>query len=451
MTEGVREDVQESKQDAGGSAASTGVAPHLYRRERYLAKLRPFYRDADLIKVITGIRRCGKSSLMLTVMEELRESGVDPSRIVYINLDRREYQDVTSPKQLDTAIEHAFAQAASGAGSPAGSPQVSRPLRYLFIDEVQNVKGFEKVINAWREEGDVSIFVTGSNSYLLSGELATKLTGRYVELEMFTLSFQEYLGMRTFLGKPDIAPTQAFRDYLTYGGFPKSLDYDEPDAKALYIQDVIGQIFDKDITARRAIRHRDTFERVQDYLINNIASPTNLSSIARYLNTAESVGIKRETLATYVRVLENAKVLYKCPRFDLRTRKSLRGGEKYYLADFGIRFARSTDTRISYGPALENALYLYLRSLGYEVSVGIIGKLECDFIVKKANQYAYVQVSMSVQDPSVEEREFRPFLQIRDAYPRYLFSLDPLPVQRDGVRHLNLMEFLQSGSDLELS
>ena len=201
---------------------------------------------------------------------------------------------------------------------------------------------------------------------------------------------------------------------------------------------------------RRAIRHRDTFERVQDYLINNIASPTNLSSIARYLNTAESVGIKRETLATYVRVLENAKVLYKCPRFDLRTRKSLRGGEKYYLADFGIRFARSTDTRISYGPALENALYLYLRSLGYEVSVGIIGKLECDFIVKKANQYAYVQVSMSVQDPSVEEREFRPFLQIRDAYPRYLFSLDPLPVQRDGVRHLNLMEFLQSGSDLEL-
>lgn len=190
---------------------------------------------------------------------------------------------------------------------------------------------------------------------------------------------------------------------------------------------------------------------MQDYLINNIASPTNLSSIARYLNTAESVGIKRETLATYVRVLENAKVLYKCPRFDLRTRKSLRGGEKYYLADFGIRFARSTDTRISYGPALENALYLYLRSLGYEVSVGIIGKLECDFIVKKANQYAYVQVSMSVQDPSVEEREFRPFLQIRDAYPRYLFSLDPLPVQRDGVRHLNLMEFLQSGSDLELS
>lgn len=191
------------------------------------------------------------------------------------------------------------------------------------------------------------------------------------------------------------------------------------------------------------VRHRDTFQRVQDYLINNYAAPTNLSGIVDYMKHGEGVTVKRETLANYVRLLESAKVLYKCPRFDLRSRRSLRGGEKYYLADPGIRFARNAGTRMSYGPALENALYVHLRSKGYEVSVGIIGKLECDFIVRKRERYAYVQVSMSVQDPNVEEREFRPFTKLADGYPKYLFSLDQLPMQRDGVRHLNLMEFLR--------
>jgi hypothetical protein len=148
-------------------------------------------------------------------------------------------------------------------------------------------------------------------------------------------------------------------------------------------------------------------------------------------------------------LLESAKILYKCPRFDLKSRKSLRGGEKYYLADPGIRFARNTDTRVSYGPSLENALYTHLRSKGYDVSVGTIGKLECDFIVRKRNQYAYIQVSMSVQDPQVEEREYRPFSKLADGYPKYLFTLDPLPLQRDGVRHLNLMEFLQNDGDID--
>ena len=199
------------------------------------------------------------------------------------------------------------------------------------------------------------------------------------------------------------------------------------------------------------VRHRDTFQRVQDYLINNYAAPTNLSGIVDYMKHGEGVTVKRETLANYVRLLESAKVLYKCPRFDLRSRRSLRGGEKYYLADPGIRFARNAGTRMSYGPALENALYVHLRSKGYEVSVGIIGKLECDFIVRKRERYAYVQVSMSVQDPNVEEREFRPFTKLADGYPKYLFSLDQLPMQRDGVRHLNLMEFLRTDGDLDLS
>lgn len=409
----------------------------MYRREHYLAKLRPFYDDAGLIKVVTGIRRCGKSSLLCSVMDELRERGVAKGNICYINLDRREYQDVNTPEKLDAVIEHSLGKSAS--------------MRYLFIDEIQNVKGYETIVNGWREEGDCSIFITGSNSYLLSGELATKLTGRYIELEMFTLSFNEYLGMREYLGLPKKPESQVFQEYLTYGGFPKALEYEDLDAKAMYIQDVIGQIFSKDIAARKVVRHRDTFQRVQDYLINNYAAPTNLSGIVDYLKRSEGVTVKRETLANYVRLLENAKILYKCPRFDLRSRRSLRGGEKYYLADPGIRFARNTDTRMSYGPALENALYVHLRSKGYEVSVGIIGKLECDFIVRKRERYAYVQVSMSVQDPNVEEREFRPFTKLADGYPKYLFSLDPLPMQRDGVRHLNLMEFLRADGDLDLS
>ena len=282
-----------------------------YRREHYLAKLRPFYNDSGLIKVITGIRRCGKSSLLITVLNELFEQGIPETNLIYLNLDRREYRNVTTPDQLDQLIEQAMSNA-YGAG-----------LRYLFIDEVQNVKGFETVINGWREEGNCSIFITGSNSYLLSGELATKLTGRYIKLEMFTLSFQEYLGMRNFLNKPEIPVSQAFRDYLTYGGFPKSLEYDDPDAKAAYIQDVIGQIFNKDITAHKKVRNRDTFTRVQDYLINNFAAPTNLSGIIAYLKHSEGISIKRETLASYVRLLESAKILYKCPRFDLKSRKSL--------------------------------------------------------------------------------------------------------------------------------
>ena len=290
-----------------------------YRREHYLAKLRPFYNDSGLIKVITGIRRCGKSSLLITVLNELFEQGIPETNLIYLNLDRREYRNVTTPDQLDQLIEQAMSNA-YGAG-----------LRYLFIDEVQNVKGFETVINGWREEGNCSIFITGSNSYLLSGELATKLTGRYIKLEMFTLSFQEYLGMRNVLNKPEIPVSQAFRDYLTYGGFPKSLEYDDPDAKAAYIQDVIGQIFNKDITAHKKVRNRDTFTRVQDYLINNFAAPTNLSGIIAYLKHSEGISIKRETLASYVRLLESAKILYKCPRFDLKSRKSLRGGKNTIL------------------------------------------------------------------------------------------------------------------------
>lgn len=406
----------------------------LFRRESYLKKLRPFY-ESDLIKVVTGIRRCGKSCLLKTVIEELRESGVDEKNIAYLDLDARGNRKIKTPDQLEMLIERSVNLDAPGT-------------KYLFIDEIQNVVDFEEIINGFRTEGDISIFVTGSNSYLLSGELATKLTGRYVEIEMFTLSFSEYLDMKKFYGQELVSINQEFDDYLTYGGFPQALEFEDPLTKANYIEDVVSQIFDKDIRKHRKVRNKETFERVLAYAVNNFGAPTNFGNMEQYFRNVEHISIRRETISKYVELLINAKILYKCERFDLKSRRSLRGEEKYYLADPGIYFARNTDARINYGPALENVLFVYLKTQGFRVSVGRIGKLECDFIVRKHNDYAYIQVSMSIADPNVEEREYRPFSKIRDSYPCYLFTLDPLPQKRDGVKHLNLLQFLENSGEL---
>ena len=405
----------------------------LYRRERYLEKLRPFYRDDDIIKVITGIRRCGKSCLMATVAEELRESGVPEEDILFLDLDSKRYRNVSTPDQLESAIDELV---------------VGEGFKYLFIDEVQNVDGFEEVVNAYRNDGGFSIFLTGSNSYLLSGELATKLTGRYVELEMFTLGFSEHLGMKGFLDLPLSDDAREFEQWLAFGGFPRALRIEDPAAKDAYVRDVVDQVFEKDIRGRKKIRNRIAFERSMAYAVNNFGATTNLTNIVGYLDDVEHVKVKKQTLSGYLGLLENAKLLYKCPRFDMKSRRSLRGEEKYYLADPAIYRARNTDARVNYGPALENALFMHLLSKGHSVSVGRIGKLECDFITRKGDEYAYVQVSMTVADPEVERREYAPFGMIRDGWPRFLFTLDPLLSQRDGVHHLNLMEFLRDDADL---
>lgn len=404
----------------------------LYHREQYLKKIRPFY-DDDLIKVITGIRRCGKSCLMATIADELRNRGVEDKDIVYLDLDKRGNRSIKTPEQLEEKIESLLAD---------------DDFKYLFIDEVQNVRGYEEVVNAYNSDGGFSIFITGSNSYLLSGELMTKLTGRYVEFEMFTLSFSEFLDMKRFMGKEVGDVRIEFDEYLRYGGFPRSLEYEDPEAKARYIEDVVGQIIDKDIRSRNKIRNIDTFNRVMTYVVNNYGAPTSLTNLHDHFTKIEHITVERRTIAAYIQMLVDAKVFYRCERFDLKSRKSLRGEEKYYLADPGIYFARNVDVRLNYGPSLENALYIYLRSRGYRLSVGRIGKLECDFIARRRNAYSYIQVSMTIADKDVEEREYRPFRYIRDGYPRYLFTLDPLLQERDGVRHLNMVSFMKDGADL---
>lgn len=215
-----------------------------------------------------------------------------------------------------------------------------------------------------------------------------------------------------------------------------------------YVRSVVTQIMEKDVLGRQKIRSRDLFDRVTTYLINNYGSTTSLASIVEALQKHAGIQTTRDTVKCYASILDNAKILECCRRFDLKSKRSLGALEKYYLADLGIYFARNTDGRINYGPALENVLYTYLRSHGYALSIGKIGNLECDFIARKGNAYAYVQVAMSIADPAVEERKYRVFCNIRDNYPQYLFTLDPLQQQRDGVRHLNLADFMASGGEL---
>ena len=402
----------------------------LYRRENYLKKIRGFYHDTGIIKVITGVRRCGKSCLMQTIAEELEESGTPAENIIYLNLDRRGYLGIKKPEQLDRLIEEKSAAAG---------------IKYLFIDEIQNVRGFEAVINGFREEEDYSIFITGSNSYLLNGELVTKLTGRYLEFELFTLSFEEYLGMKRFIGKevqPDL--TAEFDRYISDGGFPKTLEYDSDADKSSYVNGVIGEIFEKDIRRRVQIRNKSVFETVQRYIINNYGATMSLTNILDDLHK-NGCGIKRETLNRYIKILSDAKVIYPCSRFDLKSRRSISGEQKYYLADLSFYFAFKTDRRKNYAPALENIVYIYAVSKGYAVSVGRIGKLECDFILRRNNDsYAYVQVCTTIMnDISTEDREYRPLEMIRDSYPKYLLTRNDLIQERSGILHCNIPIFMK--------
>ncbi len=401
----------------------------LYRREDYLQKIRGFYHDTSIIKVITGVRRCGKSCLMETIAEELRELDIAETNIIYLNLDKRGYRNIKTAEQLDALIQ---------------KKSIASGVKYLFIDEIQNVDGFEEVVNGYREEEEYSIFLTGSNSYLLSGELVTKLTGRYLEFELYTLSFGEYLGMKAFLGKsmsPDL--TSEFDRYLQDGGFPQSLRYEGADKQA-YIIGIINEIFEKDIRKRKKIRNRSVFETVQRYVINNFGATMNLTNILEDLHR-QGCHLTRDTLFNYIKILEDAKIIHSCRRFDLKSRKSIAGEQKFYLADLGFYFAMNTDKRINYGPALENIVFIYAKSKNYSVSVGRIGKLECDFILHRTDlQYSYVQVSMTIMaSRETEDREYRPLESIRDNYPKYVITRNDPIQQRNGIIHANVPQFMK--------
>ena len=401
----------------------------LYVRDLYLKKIRPFYHDDDIIKVLTGVRRCGKSCIMQMIADEVRASVTDEKNIIFINLDKKEYKNIKTAPQLESLID---------------SLTEAPGLKYLFIDEIQNVKDFEETLNAYREEGDYSIFITGSNSYLLSGELATKLTGRYIEFEIFTLTFNEYLGMKKMYSKPisqDLS--EEMDNFILEGGFPRAVRYDDLKNKRTYTKSVINEIFEKDIKRRRQVRHLSVFNRVRDYVINNFGASFSLQNVADYFRDVEKIQIKNETIHNYITLLEEAKIIYRCSRFDMKSRRSLKGEQKYYLADLSFYFALNTDNRINYGPAYENIVYTYARAHDYAVSVGRIGKLECDFIVRDDSMdYAYIQVSRTIADRATEDREYASLEGIKDAYPKYLLTNDRLLQKRSGVLHENIVRFI---------
>lgn len=407
----------------------------LYKREDYLSKIRGFY-DDTMIKVITGIRRCGKSYLLKTIIEELKEKGVKDKDIIYIELDSKTYKNIKTPEELEKTIDNLVKD---------------NDFKYLFIDEVQNVKGYEKIINAYREEENFSIFLTGSNSYLLSGELMTKLTGRYIEIEMLPLNFYEYVDMKKFLNKKiDTNIYREFEEFIREGGFPGSLKYDTYEDKLLYTRSIIEQIFDKDIKNHKKIKDKSLFEVIQKFVIGNFGSVISVGSIYNYLTKDNNILVDRRTIKSYIEVLEKSKIIYPCDLFDIKSKKVLEGEKKYYLADLSIYYALNTDNRINYGPVLENVLFSYLKSRNYSLSVGKIGNLECDFIARKGvDEYFYIQVSKNIDDKKTEEREYKPFYEIKEMYPRYLFTSDMIFQKNvDGIHNVNIVDFIYNKEDL---
>ena len=407
----------------------------LFQREKYLKMVRGFYDADDIIKVFTGVRRCGKSSLMVLAANELRAKGIGEDHIRFLNLDAREYRKIKTADQLDVLL--------------AGFPKAPG-LNYLFIDEIQNVTSFEEVVNAYREEGGWSIFLTGSNSYLLSGELSTKLTGRYVEIELLPLTFDEYLQMKAFYQKPvDVNLSVELTNYILEGGFPRAIQFDTLTDKRNYTESVVQEIFEKDIRKRVKIQDKTTFENVRHFIINNFGATMSINSLQEALQKT-GVSTTRATLTKYVKALLDAKILYECERFDLKSKRALKGEKKYYLSDLSFYFCDNTDNRINYGPVLENIVYCYARSSGSKISVGRIGKLECDFIMRNRDMgYVYAQVAYTIaQSRETEEREYRPLEQIRDNYPKYLLTTDFLLQKRNGILHVNLLEFMKNGKEL---
>ncbi|WP_296057743.1 ATP-binding protein [uncultured Holdemanella sp.] len=376
----------------------------------------------------------GKSSLTETICDELKQTmDVKDEQIIYIDLDSRKNRNIKTADALEALID---------------SQTTSQEKIYLFIDEIQNVDSFEEVINGYRTDGGYSIFITGSNSYLLSGELSTKLTGRYIEFELYTLSFDEYLEMKKFYNK-DINPNTIveLNNYILEGGFPRTVQFDDLQVKRTYTESVVREIFEKDIRKRVKIRNREAFESVEHFIINNFGATTSISGLQESLEK-NGMKISRATLSNYIKILVDAKILYECSRFDMKSKKSLSGEKKYYVSDLSFYFSLNTDNKINYGPVLENIVYFYAKSHDYSISVGRIGKLECDFILRdhKMN-YAYVQVAYTIAlSKKTEDREYKSLESIRDNYPKYVMTTDYLLQNRNGIKHVNLIDFIISNS-----
>ena len=392
----------------------------MVKRELYLSKIRRLI-DLDIIKVITGVRRCGKSYMLNLIIEDLQKRGINKENIFLINFDSVKYHNIKNSNQLNDLILELVKN--------------TNGKIYLFFDEIQNVENWEKSIAAYKIDFDCDIYVTGSNSKLLSGELATHLTGRYIEIKMYPFSFKEFSNYKRSNGN------ELFDEYLKYGGFPFIFQLN-PEDKLQYLNDLYNSIVYKDLIARYDIRDINLLERLVSYIADNIGNTFSAKSISDYLGN-----VSNKTVYNYLSYLENACLISKVKREDLQGKRLLKVQEKYYIVDHGFNQALLDKKDEDWGRLLENIVYNELLRRGYEITVGKVNGYEIDFVCKKPNKKIYVQVSYILGDDSTIEREFKPLLMIKDNYPKYVISLDQLDFSRNGITHLNLLDFL---TDYEL-
>ena len=395
-------------------------------RDLYLNQLIKF-KDKKLIKVITGLRRSGKSTLLSLFENHLITSGVDRNHIIRMNFESFEFDEITNYKELHAYINKRILD--------------PNKRHYILLDEVQQVSSWERVINSFLVDANVDIFITGSNAYLLSSELSTLLSGRYVEIKMQPLSFKEYL---EFLDSDkEMNLPEKFNQYLEYGGLPTIVELlDNPDTIGPFLEGIYNTVLMKDVIERNGVRDAALLESILKFIAANIGSIVSTKKISDYL-TSSGRKTTSDTIDNYLKMLENAFIIYKANRYDLKGKMFLKTLEKYYIVDIGIRNKLIGLRNTDYGHVLENIVYLELLRRGYEVTIGKIGSLEVDFVASKPNEKIYYQVSATIMDEKTRERELRPLESISDNYPKYILTMDQTVFNDySGIRVKNIIDFL---------
>jgi len=396
-------------------------------RPAYVDKIMA-YTDTPFVKVLTGVRRCGKSTILKMIMEKLRERGIPEDQIVSYRFDSMEYEDMTA-KQMYAELKSRI--------SPVGKT-------YMFLDEMQEIKGWEKVVNSLFSDYDVDLYVTGSNSRMMSSEISTYLTGRYVSFRIFTLSFAEYL---TFKGQYAAVgqPHQELANYIRLGGFPAThLQSYTQDEVYTIVKDIYNSTIFSDIVRRNQVRKIDQLERVVKYTFNNVGNTFSAKSISDYLK-AEHRALDNETVYSYLEKLEKAYLLHRCSRYDLQGKELLKTQEKFYLADTSLRYSVLGYNVDTVATSLENVVYLELCRRGYAVNIGKTSDGEIDFVASRQNEKIYVQVTERIVSEKTKRREYDRLLEIRDNYPKYVLRTDEFADGNyEGIKTMHVADFLLS-------